>query len=79
MKYCSYYSVEQQTQSRDIQPSWRQSKGGFVFIPYCTHPSGEFCLSNVRFGPDAANKLKCQGNIAKCQLENGFPESEPSK
>jgi hypothetical protein len=44
-----------------------------VFIPYCTHPGGEFCLSNVRFWPDAANRLKCQGNIEKCQLEAGAP------
>ncbi len=78
MNSCKYYRVEQQPQSRDIQPSWRQSKGGFVFIPYCAHSSGEFCLSNVRFWPDAANRLKCQGNPEKCQLENGFPESPPS-
>ena len=73
MGYCIYYQVEQQSQSREVEPSWRQSKSGFIYIPYCTHPSGEFCLSNVRFCADATSKLKCQGNISKCQLENGLP------
>ena len=74
MAFCRYYRVEQQPRARDVRVSWRESKSGFLFIPYCTHPAGEFCLSNVRFWADAANRLKCQGNPAKCQLENGFPE-----
>jgi hypothetical protein len=74
MTFCRYYRVEQQPRERDVRTSWRESKSGFVFIPHCLHPSGEFSLSQVRFWPDAANRLTCQGNPAKCQLENGFPE-----
>jgi hypothetical protein len=74
MAFCRYYRVEQQPRARDVHASWRESKSGFLFIPYCTHPSSEFCLSNVRFWPDAANRLKCQGNPEKCQLKDRFPE-----
>lgn len=73
MAFCRYYRVEQQPRVRDVRASWRESKSGFVFIPYCAHPGGEFCLSNVRFWPDATNRLKCQGNVEKCQLEGGAP------
>jgi hypothetical protein len=73
MEFCNYYRVEQQLQAREVQATWRESKSGYVYIPFCTHPSGEFCLSNVRFGSDAANKLKCRGNPSKCQLANGLP------
>ena len=73
MEYCKYYQVEQQQQARDVQATWRESKSGYVYIPYCTHPSGEFCLSNIKFCANATNILKCQGNISRCQLEIGVP------
>jgi hypothetical protein len=73
MESCNYYRVEQQQQAREVQSSWRESKSGYVYIPYCTHPSGEFSLSNIKFCGDAINKLKCQGNISRCQLKNGLP------
>jgi len=73
MAFCRYYRVEQQPRAREIQSSWRESKSGFLFIPYCTHPSGEFSLTNVRFWPNATSRLACQGNVEKCQLADGAP------
>jgi hypothetical protein len=73
MEFCKYYRVEQQLQARDVQASWRESKSGYVYIPHCIHPSGEFSLSNVKFCADATNILKCQGNLSKCQLKDGLP------
>nr|WP_320012317.1 hypothetical protein [uncultured Desulfobulbus sp.] len=74
MAFCKYYRVEQQPRQREIHASYRETKGGFLFIPFCAAPSGEFSLTNVRFWPDAANRLKCQGNVEKCQLEDGVPQ-----
>lgn len=73
MAYCTYYQVEQhpRPQAREVTSTWRQTKSGFVYIPYCTHPSGELSLSNIEYRADAADALKCQGNVSKCPLKNG--------
>ena len=73
MAYCIFYQIEQlhRPQSREVTSTWRKTTSGFVYIPYCTHPSGELSLSNIKFCAGSTDRLKCQGNVSSCQLENG--------
>jgi hypothetical protein len=73
MAYCIHYKIEQyhRPQSREAKPTRQQTISGFVYIPYCNHPSGEFMLENIIHCSAPADKLKCQGNESKCQLGKG--------
>jgi hypothetical protein len=70
-----YYQVEQhhRPRAREVKSTRQQTTSGFAYIPFCTHPSGEFSLTNVLLSIKAVDALKCNGDVSKCQLKNGKP------